>query len=104
MVDIHNPLNYGIGYLYVHMWVVSGIVDPTAATAQLNVDARFGRPTQPAPPGLTVNAQSTSSLNFALNIPAIEKATYFFYLCLLRRPTSRDLNILERIILGFEVA
>ena len=53
-LGIYNPDPTQAVWLFAHVWVGSGNVDPTVGTFLLNVDTRFPRLTQPAFAGLTL--------------------------------------------------
>jgi hypothetical protein len=82
-----GTVNYSLGHynpdptqaiwLFGHVWVGSGNVDPTVGTFLLNVDPRFPRLTQPAFSGLTLAAGASATLTFALKVPStVEKTNY----------------------------
>ncbi len=84
-VGIYNPDPTTAVWLFVHVWIGSGNVDPTTGTFLLNVDTRFPRLTQPAPTGLTLAAGASATLNFALHVPStVEKTNYLGNSCLMQ--------------------
>jgi hypothetical protein len=80
-VGINNPGTSQVHNLYVHIWVGSGITDPSGDTFLLNVDTRFPRLTQPGFPGGTVDPLSTKDFNFVLDIPTKLRERTTFYAC-----------------------
>jgi hypothetical protein len=76
-LGIYNPDPTQAIWLFAHVWVGSGNVDPTVGTFLLNVDTRFPRLTQPTFFGLTLAAGASATLSFALKVPtAVEKTNY----------------------------
>ena len=81
---IYNPDLTDAEWLFAHVWVGSGNVDPTVGTFLSNVDIRFPRLTEPAFDGLKVAAGASATLNFAIKIPSkIEKTHYLGNSCLM---------------------
>jgi hypothetical protein len=103
-VGIYNPGALNGTNLYIHVWIGSGIVDPTGDTFLLNVDTRFPRLTEPGFPGLIVNSLSTADINLTLDIPAtIEKTKYLLNICLMKI-SWRERIIFDRGIQVIEVS
>jgi hypothetical protein len=84
-LGIYNPDPTQAIWLFAHVWVGSGNVDPTTGTFLLNVDKRFPRLTQPGPFGVTLAPGASTTLSFALSVPAtIERTNYIGNSCLMR--------------------
>jgi hypothetical protein len=84
-LGIYNPDPTQAFWLFAHVWVGSGNVDPTVGTFLLNVDTRFPRLTQPTFSGLTLAAGASATLRFALEVPAtVERTNYLGNSCLMR--------------------
>lgn len=84
-VGIQNPDPTSAGSLYVHVWVGSGNVDPTVGTFLINVDPRFPRLTQPPAFGVTLAPGASTTLTFAIAVPAgIQKTVYLGNSCLMQ--------------------
>jgi len=84
-LGIYNPDPTQAIWLFAHVWVGSGNVDPTVGTFLLNVDTRFPRLTQPTFSGLTLAAGASATLSFALKVPtAVEKTNYLGNSCLMQ--------------------
>lgn len=84
-LGIFNPDPARVIWLFAHVWVGSGNIDPVVGTYLLNVDARFPRLTQPVFAGLTLAAGTSTTLSFALKVPStIEKTDYLGSSCLMR--------------------
>lgn len=84
-VGVYNPDPVQANWLFVHIWVGSGNIDPTHGSFLLNVDARFPRLTQPASAGLTLAPGASTTVTFGLKVPAtIEKTNYLGNSCLMR--------------------
>jgi hypothetical protein len=110
-----GTINYNLGiwnrdpvqaiWLFAHVWVGSGNIDPTVGTFLLNVDQRFPRLTQPASSGLTVASQTGASLSFALKVPStVEKTNYLGNSCLMQL-NWHDVGLyLDRGVFVFAVA
>ena len=101
---IFNPGSSQVFNLYVHVWVGSGIRDPSAEPFLLNVDTRFPRLTELAFSGATVDPHSAKSLFFTLEIPtAIDKTKYFLCGSLLQLG-GRTKRSFDSFMSVFEVA
>jgi hypothetical protein len=84
-VTIYNPDPTQAIWLFTHVWVGSGNVDPSTGTFLLNVDSRFPRLTNPVFAGQTLAPGASITLNFSLSIPAnIEKTSYLGNSCLMQ--------------------
>jgi hypothetical protein len=84
-LGIFNPDPAQAIWLFAHVWVGSGNIDPVVGTFLLNVDERFPRLTQPAFAGLTLAAGASATLSFALKAPfTIEKTNYVGNSCLMQ--------------------
>ena len=84
-LGIFNPDPTQAIWLFAHVWVGSGNVDPVTGTFLLNVDTRFPRLTEPVFDGLAVPAGASATLKFALKVPAsIEKTNYLGNSCLMQ--------------------
>jgi hypothetical protein len=84
-LGLFNPDPTQAIWLFAHVFVGSGNVDPTVGTFLLNVDPRFPRLTQPHFAGLTVAAGASATLSFALKVPAsVEKTNYLGNSCLMQ--------------------
>ena len=76
-VGVFNPDPTAAIWLFAHVWVGSGNVDPTVGTFLLNVDTRFPRLTEPPFSGLTLAAGASATLSYALQVPStVEKTNY----------------------------
>lgn len=83
-VGVYNPDPTQAIWLFAHVFVGSGNVDPTVGTFLLNVDTRFPRLTQPAFAGLTLASHASATLSFALKVPStVEKTNYLGNTCLM---------------------
>lgn len=104
-LGIYNPDPTQAVWLFAHVWVGSGNVDPTVGTFLLNVDTRFPRLTQPEFFGLTLAAGASSVLNFTITVPAsIEKTNYLGNSCLMQFNWHDVGTYLDRGIFVFEVS
>ena len=84
-IGVYNPDPTTATNLYIHVWVGSGNIDPTVGTFLINVDPRFPRLTEPAYSGLSLASGASSSLSFALQVPAAaEKTKYIGNSCLMQ--------------------
>ena len=84
-VGIYNPDPTLAIWLFAHVWVGSGNIDPTLGTFLLNVDTRFPRLTEPPFFGLTLAAGASATLSYALKVPStIEKSNYLGNTCLMQ--------------------
>ncbi len=84
-LGIYNPDPTQAIWLFVHVFVGSGNVDPSTGTFLLNVDSRFPRLTEPAFAGFTLNANASTTLNFTLKVPTnVEKTNYMGNSCLMQ--------------------
>ena len=84
-VGIYNPDPTQAIWLFAHVWVGSGNVDPTVGTFLLNVDSRFPHLTQPAFAGLTLASHASATLSFALKVPpSVERTNYLGNTCLMQ--------------------
>ena len=84
-VSVFNPDPTIAIWLFAHVWVGSGNIDPTVGTFLLNVDTRFPRLTEPEFFGLTLAAGASATLSYALKVPAgVEKTNYLGNTCLMQ--------------------
>jgi len=84
-LGIYNPDSNQAIWLFGHVWVGSGNVDPTVGTFLLNIDTRFPRLTQPMFSGMSLAAGASGTLSFALKVPsAVEKTSYLGNSCLMQ--------------------
>lgn len=84
-LGIYNPDPTQAIWLFAHVWVGSGNIDPTVGTFLLNVDTRFPRLAQPTFDGLKLDAGASATLKFVLKVPsAAEKTSYLGNSCLMR--------------------
>jgi hypothetical protein len=104
-VGLYNPDQTQAIWLFAHVWVGSGNVDPTVGTFLLNVDTRFPRLTQPAFAGLTLAAGASTVLSFALKVPStVEKTNYLGNCCLMRFNWHDVGTYLDRGVFVFTVS
>jgi hypothetical protein len=84
-LGLYNPDPTQAIWLFAHVWVGSGNIDPTVGTFLSNVDTRFPRLTEPAFAGLTLAAGASATLNFTVKVPAtVEKTNYLGNSCLMQ--------------------
>lgn len=84
-LGLFNPDPTQAIWLFAHVWVGSGNVDPVTGTFLLNVDARFPRLTLPGFAGLTLPAGGQTVLKFTMKVPATaEKTNYLGNSCLMQ--------------------
>src|SRR5262249_14164290 len=84
-ITIWNPDPTQALWVFAHVWVGSGNVDPVVGTFLLNVDARFPRLTEPKLPGASIDPLSYHPLHFALEVPTgVQKTNYFLNVCLIQ--------------------
>jgi hypothetical protein len=104
-LGIYNPDQTQPYWLYAHVWVGSGNVDPVVGTFLLNVDTRFPRLTEPKWPGLTLAPNASASLSFALKVPStVEHPTnYPGNSCLMRIIWNDVGTYLDRSTFVFKV-
>lgn len=103
-LGIYNPDPVQAFWLFAHVWVGSGNVDPIVGTFLSNVDPRFPRLTQPAFAGLTLAPNTSATLNFALKVPAtIEKSNYLGNSCLMQLNFLDTGKYLDRSVFVFAV-
>lgn len=104
-LGLYNPDPTQAIWLFAHVWVGSGNVDPTIGTFLLNVDTRFPRLTQPTFDGLTLGAGASATLSFALEVPStVEKTKYLGNSCLMQFNWHDVGTYLDRGIFVFEVS
>ncbi|HSB09103.1 MAG TPA: hypothetical protein VLM38_06300 [Blastocatellia bacterium] len=104
-LGIYNPDPTQAIWLFAHVWVGSGNVDPVVGTFLLNVDTRFPRLTQPAVFGLTLAAGASGTLNFALKVPStVENTNYIGNSCLMRFNWHDVGDYLDRGVFVFGVS
>jgi len=83
-IGIWNPDPIQAWFLFVHVWVGSGFVDPVVGTFLLNVDTRFPRLTEPAFPGAILSPSASIVLKFDLKVPnGVQKTNYLGSACLM---------------------
>ena len=103
-LGIYNPDPTQAIWLFAHVWVGSGNVDPTVGTFLLNVDTRFPRLTEPIFAGLTLAAGASATISFALQVPTtVERTNYLGNSCLMRFNWHDVGTYLDRGIFVFRV-
>jgi len=103
-LGLYNPDPTSSIWMFVHVWVGSGNVDPVTGTFLLNVDARFPRLTLPGFAGLTLPAGGSTVLNFSMKVPAtVEKTNYLGNSCLMRFTWHDVGTYLDRAVFVFNV-
>ncbi|MBO0612332.1 hypothetical protein [Thiothrix fructosivorans] len=104
-LGIYNPDPTQAIWLFAHVWVGSGNIDPVVGTFLLNVDNRFPRLTMPSFSGLTLAAGASATLNFTLKVPAtVEKTNYIGNSCLMRFNWHDVGAYLDRGVFVFKVS
>jgi hypothetical protein len=104
-VGIYNPDPTEAKWLFVHVWVGSGNVDPAVGTFLSNVDTRFPRLTEPAFDGLTVDAGAFATLNFTIEVPhKTEKTNYLGNSCVMQLTWHDVGSYLDRGVFVFAVS
>ena len=104
-LGVYNPDPTQAIWLFAHVWVGSGNVDPVAGTFLLNVDTRFPRLTHPAFSGLTLAAGASATLSYALKVPStVEKTNYLGNSCLMRFNWHDVGDYLDRGVFVFAVS
>lgn len=104
-VGIYNPDATQAIWLFAHVWIGSGNVDPTVGTFLLNVDSRFPRLTLPRFAGLSIAPSAFATLTFSLTVPAaVERTNYLGNTCLMRFNWHDVGTYLDRSVFVFEVA
>jgi hypothetical protein len=84
-VAVWNPDPTEAFFVFAHVWVGSGNVDPVVGTFLLNVDTRFPRLLEPEPFGATIQPSSLFHIIFALKVPTgVQKTSYFLNVCLMQ--------------------
>ena len=103
-LGVYNPDPTQAFWLFAHVWIGSGNIDPTLGTFLVNVDTRFPRLTEPAPFGLTLASGASSTLSFAVKIPSnVEKTNYIGDSCLMRFTWHDVGEYLDRGVFVFAV-
>lgn len=104
-LGIFNPDPVQAIWLFAHVWVGSGNVDPVVGTFLLNVDTRFPRLTEPVFDGLSLAPGAFGTLNFALKVPAsVEKTNYLGNSCLMQFNWHDVGTYLDRGVFPFQVS
>lgn len=103
-LGIYNPDPTQAIWMFGHVWVGSGNVDPTVGTFLLNVDTRFPRLTQPEFFGLSLDPNASASLIFTLKVPTtVEKTNYLGNSCLMQLNWHDVGSYLDRGVFVFRV-
>lgn len=104
-VGVYNPDPTQNIWLFVHVFVGSGNVDSTTGTFLLNVDPRFPRLTEPAATGLTLGPNASTTISFAIKVPAtVEKTNYIGNSCLMQYNWHDIGKYLDRGVFVFAVS
>jgi len=104
-LGLYNPDPTTAIWLFAHVWVGSGNIDPTVGTFLQNVDSRFPRLTEPGFDGLVLPAGASATLSFALKVPpGVETTNYLGNSCLMQF-NWHDLGLyLDRGVFVFAVS
>ncbi len=104
-LGIYNPDPTLSIWLFAHVWVGSGNVDPVTGTFLLNADTRFPRLTEPSFSGLSLAPGASATLNFSLKVPSgIEKTNYIANSCLMKFNWHDIGTYLDRGVFVFAVS
>jgi hypothetical protein len=104
-VGLYNPDPTQAFWLFAHVWVGSGNVDPVMGTFLLNVDTRFPRLTQPAFAGLTLASHASTVMSFAVPVPStVQKTSYLGNCCLMQFNWHDVGTYLDRSVFVFTVS
>lgn len=104
-LGLFNPDPTDAVWLFAHVWVGSGNVDPVPGTFLLNVDPRFPRVTLPAFAGLTLPANGSTVLTFNIKVPArVQKTNYLGNSCLMQVNWHDVGQYLDRGVFVFTVS
>jgi hypothetical protein len=102
-LGLYNPDPTNAIWLFAHVWVGSGNVDPVTGTFLSNVDTRFPQLTEPDFSGLSLAAGASATLSFSIKIPAtVEKTKYLGNSCLMQFNWHDVGTYLDRGIFVFE--
>jgi len=103
-LGIYNPDTGTSIWMFAHVWIGSGNVDPVTGTFLSNVDTRFPRLTQPGFAGLTLASGASAILNYSLKVPATaEKTNYLGNSCLMKFNWHDIGTYLDRSVFVFAV-
>jgi hypothetical protein len=102
---IYNPDPTFTTWLFAHIWIGSGNVDPVLGSFLLNVDERFPRLTEPRSfNGLPLESHAFERISCTLNIPTgIDKTQYMLNACLMRLNWQDAGDYLDRSVMVFNV-
>jgi len=104
-LGVYNPDPTQAIWLFAHVAVGSGNVDPVTGTFLLNVDPRFPRLTQPPFDGLVLASGASATLSYALKVPAtVEKTNYLGNSCLMQFNWHDIGTYLDRSVFVFGVS
>ena len=103
-LGIYNPDPNQEIWMFAHVWVGSGNVDPVEGTFLNNVDTRFPRLTLPDFAGLTLAPGASTTLSFTINVPStVETTNYLGNSCLMRFNWHDVGDYLDRSVFVFDV-
>jgi len=104
-LGIFNPDPVQAIWMFAHVWVGSGNIDPVVGTFLLNVDTRFPRLTQPAFDGLTLAPGASTTLSYSLTVAStVEKTNYIGNSCLMQFNWHDVGTYLDRGVFVFAVS
>lgn len=104
-VGLYNPDPTQAIWLFAHVWVGSGNVDPVVGSFLQNIDTRFPRLTKPSFAGLTIPAGGSTVVNFKIKVPSgVEKTDYLGNCCLMRFNWHDVGTYLDRAVFVFNVS
>jgi hypothetical protein len=103
-VGVYNPDPTNSIWMYSHVWIGSGNVDPVTGTFLLNVDTRYPRLTEPSFPGFSLAPGASTTLSFSIKVPSgMEKSTYLINSCLMKFNWHDIGMYLDRSVITFRV-
>jgi hypothetical protein len=104
-LGVFNPDPAQAIWLFAHVFVGSGNVDPTTGTFLLNVDERFPRLTEPPFFGLSLAPGAFATLNFSLQVPVtVDQSNYLGNSCLMQFNWHDIGQYLDRSVFVFAVS
>ena len=104
-LGIYNPDPGQAIWLFAHVWVGSGNVDPITGTFLNNVDSRFPRLTEPQFSGLSLASGASATLNFSLEVPStVSETNYIGNSCLMSFNWHDVGTYLDRGVFVFNVS